>query len=182
MMSKDNTRRLQNAEGPSIRLSLPLVSLVLVIGIWTVSFFYKSPSLILSDTFRALAAHPHSPSLHIELAKELQAGNQITLMKKEIDLSANEKTPHLLSSAIEEKNVLGTQTSIIEMTEKSINSQKQILYWESVASDYPNFRDAYVQLATLSFNAGEQEKANHYIQKVLELDPNYSFPQALITN
>lgn len=103
-------------------------------------------------------------------------------MKKEIDLSINEKVPHSLLAVTEEKNVLGTQTSINEITERANNSQKQILYWESVISNYPNYRDAYVQMAILTFNAGDLQKANIYVQKAMELDPNYVFPPELIKN
>lgn len=47
-------------------------------------------------------------------------------------------------------------------------------YWEGVVRKYPDYKDAYFQLAILAYQLGEKEEAKQAITKVLELDPNDS--------
>lgn len=44
--------------------------------------------------------------------------------------------------------------------------------WESIAQEFPNFKDAYYELAVISYKLGDFEKAREYIKKALFLDPN----------
>lgn len=62
--------------------------------------------------------------------------------------------------------------------QKELDFQRQILTselktWESIAQKFPNFKDAYYQLAVLSYRLGDFEKAREYIKKALFLDPNF---------
>lgn len=45
--------------------------------------------------------------------------------------------------------------------------------WESIAQKFPNFKDAYFELAVLSYRLGYFRKAREYIKKALFLDPNF---------
>lgn len=45
-------------------------------------------------------------------------------------------------------------------------------YWKEVVSKYPDYKDAYFQLAIVSFQLGDTEQAKIAIGKVLEIDPN----------
>jgi len=62
--------------------------------------------------------------------------------------------------------------------QKEQNFQREVLTselktWESIAQEFPNFKDAYYQLAVLSYRLGDFEKAKEYVKKALFLDPNF---------
>ncbi|GEM_PF-1802716 len=50
---------------------------------------------------------------------------------------------------------------------------KQVSYWKQVISKYQNYRDGYLQLALLEYQLGNSEQAKMYVNKALELDPNF---------
>lgn len=53
------------------------------------------------------------------------------------------------------------------------NVSNQIVHWEEVAKKYPGYRDAYFTIAILSYRLGEKTQAKMYLEKALELDPNF---------
>lgn len=60
--------------------------------------------------------------------------------------------------------------------ELKLNREKiasEIKYWQQVVGKYKNYRDAYFQLSILEYKTGDKEKARDYLQRVLELDPNF---------
>ena len=44
-------------------------------------------------------------------------------------------------------------------------------YWESVAVKYPDYKDAYFQLALRLYQLGEIDRAREVIEKVVSIDP-----------
>lgn len=57
--------------------------------------------------------------------------------------------------------------------------QKKIYAWEQIASAYPNYPDGYFMVATLSYQIGDIKTAQGYLEKTLELDPNFKEAQTL---
>lgn len=49
----------------------------------------------------------------------------------------------------------------------------EINHWEKVVTNYKDYRDAYFKLAVLEYQLGESEKSKNYLNKALELDPNF---------
>ncbi len=47
-------------------------------------------------------------------------------------------------------------------------------YWEKIANENPTYRDAYLQLARIEAELGNKSKANEFIDKAREIDPNSS--------
>ena len=45
-------------------------------------------------------------------------------------------------------------------------------YWRGIVSKYPDYKDAYLQLAIVSYQLGDADEAKGAIGKVLEIDPN----------
>ncbi|HCS79238.1 TPA: hypothetical protein DIV55_05885 [Patescibacteria group bacterium] len=59
-----------------------------------------------------------------------------------------------------------TATSTQPLTE--IELLQQQLYWEQVAQQYPNYRDAWVQLYYLQLGQNQEDV---YLQQIIKLDP-----------
>jgi len=45
-------------------------------------------------------------------------------------------------------------------------------YWKEVVEKYPDYKDGYFQLAIVSYQLGDTDRAKGAIGKVLEIDPN----------
>jgi len=71
---------------------------------------------------------------------------------------------------------LGIQAG--NVIEQRMKLEKQMKLWQSVAKDYPNYRDANFQVALIAYRLGNREVESEYLAKVLEIDPNYR--QALL--
>lgn len=56
----------------------------------------------------------------------------------------------------------------------------QIDYWQQVASASPTYRDAWVKLATLYYQEEDITAAKFYMQKAIEIDPNWIVPSSLL--
>lgn len=51
--------------------------------------------------------------------------------------------------------------------------ENEISEWKRVVSLRPDYRDAYFELAVLTYRLGRLDETKQYLAKVLELDPNY---------
>lgn len=60
-----------------------------------------------------------------------------------------------------------------ELLAKREEITQKIKYLENVVLKYKDYRDGYYQLAILEYNLGNFDKAKFYLQKTLELDPNF---------
>ncbi|MEK7127842.1 MAG: hypothetical protein AAB838_03930 [Patescibacteria group bacterium] len=60
-------------------------------------------------------------------------------------------------------------------------TKANIIYWEKITTNYPNYRDGYFKLAVLNWKLFNEDKTRFFLQQVAELDPNYpplaGFPQ-----
>lgn len=48
----------------------------------------------------------------------------------------------------------------------------QIIFWEKIVAEFPNYRDAYLKLAILNYKINRLFDAKKYLDKALEIDPN----------
>ena len=51
--------------------------------------------------------------------------------------------------------------------------EQEITKWENVVRQRPNYRDAYFELAVLTYELGRLSETKYYLGKVFELDPNF---------
>jgi len=58
---------------------------------------------------------------------------------------------------------------------------KEVVYWKQVADTYSGYRDIYYRIAALQYKLGNKEESKKYIQKALELDPNFEDARVLGT-
>lgn len=67
------------------------------------------------------------------------------------------------------KNLLKKQKAEAER----VKIFSEIKFWENTVQKYKGYRDAYFKLALLEYKIGNLEKSNYYLQKTLEIDPNF---------
>ena len=62
------------------------------------------------------------------------------------------------------------------------NRQKialEIAHWKKVADQYIGYRDVYYRIAFLEYSQGNFAEAKKYVQKALEVDPNFDAGRVL---
>ena len=52
-------------------------------------------------------------------------------------------------------------------------TEEEIDFWKKMVNSYTDFRDGYFQLAVLEYRLNDFAKARSYLEKVLEIDPNF---------
>lgn len=135
-----------------------------------------------------LLRNPNDFQAHIALAEKFLENNQFEEAERILLLAQNnlqftsfrpELKPRVYNLQ-SEKTVLGEQTNekLEELWQKKYYSDpkdiKQLISaWEKIIEEKPGYRDGYLQLAYLHYKIYENEKAKEYLQKALELDPNY---------
>lgn len=100
-------------------------------------------------------AHPLEAQVHENLAQTLWNSGNRPEASSEYAIAAD------LSP------VLGVTT-----TEAAQNETNQIIYWKGVAAAHPDYRDAYIQLAALSYAQGNSTQTKMYLTTAAALDPN----------
>lgn len=121
----------------------------------------------------SLLRNPDDFQAQITLAEELLANNQFEEAEKALLLAETQ-----IYQATNQ--VLGEQTNpqLEELWQRKYYSdpediKKLIAAWEKIIEEKPNYRDGYLQLAYLHYRLYENERAKEYLEKAIELDPNY---------
>lgn len=63
---------------------------------------------------------------------------------------------------LNKKKVLGT----------SIDLDKEKFFWETVITQSPNYKDAYIEIGSIYEDQGNREKADEYFKKAIKINPN----------
>lgn len=109
-----------------------------------------------------------NPTVHEELARVYWAAGYLPEAIRELRVANS-----LPASA--EPGVLGetSATNDLEATWESepARLEKSYAYWQSVIAAKPDYRDAYLALASLAYQLGHRIRAQTYLQKAVVLDP-----------
>jgi len=143
----------------------------LVVFLFIGSFFI--PKNRFQQAKQSLLRNPNDFHAQLVLAEEFLANNQFEKAEKALLLA--ESQIYQFTS-----QVLGEQTNLQleELWQKKLYSdpeeiKKLITLWQKIIEEKPGYRDGYVQLAYLHYKIYENEKAKEYLEKAIELDPNY---------
>jgi hypothetical protein len=136
-------------------LLLALISL-------NVSLWITKP-LAYSDKLIDVFNHPFAALTHEDLAQTLWSSGARTL------------ADHELAIVTELSPVLGAST-----TEKMQREEAETIYWQQILTSHSDYRDAYVQLASLSWREGKLSRAHAYLLKAQILDPNNATVNRLV--
>jgi len=109
---------------------------------------------------KTVFALPTSLADHRALADYLWVHGSREAAKRELGI-AQELYP-------DSADVLGTTT----WEQEPARTDELIAYWKHIAVSRPDYRDAYVQLAALSYSRGELAAAKSYLDMARTLDPN----------
>jgi len=145
----------------------------LVIFLLIGSFLYPKNELQILKW--RLLQNPNDFQTHLALAEKLldnnqfQEAEQTLLVAQQIKILGDKDT-----------KILGEKTNskINELWQREYYSnpkdiKRLISAWEKIVQEKPNYRDGYLQLAILNYKIYENEKAKEYLNKALEIDPNF---------
>ncbi len=59
------------------------------------------------------------------------------------------------------------------LIQERVRIGKEIKFWQSAVDRFPNYRDAYFELALLNYQLKNFNKAQEYLNETLKLDPNF---------
>jgi tetratricopeptide (TPR) repeat protein len=149
----------------------------LIILITLTSFFLPKNEFQLIK--EKLLKFPNDFEAHLQLAEKFLASNQLEEAERALLLAQTISNPKLVISNLE-NSVLGEKTNLKldELWQRKHYSdpkdiRRLISAWEKIVQEKPNYRDGWLQLAILHYKLYENEKARQYLQKALELDPNF---------
>jgi len=136
-------------------------------------FFYPKDEIQILKI--RLLNNPYDFKSHLVLAEKLLANNQFEQAEQALLLAQNLQ----ISNSTNQK-VLGETTSsqLQKLWQKKHYAdpkdiQRLIDAWGKIVQEKPNYRDGYLQLAILNYKIYENEKAKEYLNKALEIDPNF---------
>jgi tetratricopeptide (TPR) repeat protein len=145
----------------------------LVIFLLVGYFFYPKDEIQILKI--RLLNNPYDFKSHLALVEKLLDNNQFEQAEQALLLAQNLQ----ITNSTNQK-VLGETTSsqLQELWQKKHYAdpkdiQRLIDAWGKIIQEKPNFRDGYLQLAILHYKIYENEKAKEYLNKALEIDPNY---------
>lgn len=129
---------------------------------------------------------PFSVSRYIDLASLLwQQGDKKEAHQLMISAQTLVKTQQ---TAVQGRtnNVLGQATSpadTLSQWEHEVDQlKKRYTYWQAVAMDKPDYRDAFVTLAALAYQLGNVDDARIWLTKAYTLDPNSTTIQEFLNH
>lgn len=118
-------------------------------------FLWITKPLAYSDKIFQIFTRPYDALAHENLARALwNSGARIL-------------AGHELAIVTELSPVLGAST-----TAKMQHEEAETIYWQNILANHPDYRDAYVQLAALTYGEGNLTQAHAYLLKAQILDPN----------
>ncbi|MGB9706686.1 MAG: tetratricopeptide repeat protein [Microgenomates group bacterium] len=159
-LAKPRSARFYRATKKFGSLGVVILIALSVLG----SFFLPKNQFQLAK--ERLIKNPNDFEAHLVLAEEFLKNNQFEEAEKELKLAQANPQSVIRNQKIDE---LWRQKHYSDP--KDI--RQLITAWEKIVEEKPNYRDGYLQLAYLHYKIFESKKAKEYLEKALNLDPNY---------
>ena len=159
-----------------------LAGVVAILTATLVSFFLPKDEFQLLK--ERLIRNPNNFEANLQMAEKFLENNQLEEAEKVLRLAQQHLrgggAPPSAGRHLGGEMILGEQanTKLNELWQQKYYSDPEdirrlIAAWEKIIEEKPNYRDGYLQLAILHYKLYENEKAKEYLQKALDLDPNY---------
>lgn len=154
-------------------------ALVSIISLNALMVLQSSP--LQNSTKTGMTSQPDSASRHITLAQKYWSFGQPKLAHQELTIAQE----IYISQKNNSKNVLGMTTeplALYEQWEKETGQNTAAFdFWKTIVNAKPNYRDGYLQLASISYELGNYTEAEKYVDDALNLDPNSTTAHELKT-
>jgi len=120
----------------------------------------------LSKAKRTVLSSPFNSKAHLGLAKVyLEAGN-LEGAEKELSLSEG-------LTSTNSQDLKSAKEALEKAKERPKKIRQEIEFWQEIIKEKQDYRDAYFQLAVLNYQIYQKGPAVKYLQKTLNLDPNF---------
>ena len=113
--------------------------------------------------------NPFVSQTHTMLAQALWEKRMIPRARQEL----------VLADALQ-PSVLGASTTrdlLNQWDREPERLRRQYQFWQNIVTERPDYRDAYMMLASLAYELSRTSDARMYIRKALRLDPNFRTAQ-----
>ncbi len=153
--------------------NMPVSFLLIVILLISVllSLFHNETSVI-SEALKRAQITPFDKKSHYDLAQLYYNEGKTQRALNELDIAETLTGSNFPNS----KDVLAESNEIVFLRSKILEEPKKIAqkleYWQKIIQQYPNYRDAWVQLYYLNKEVNSADAEKH-LKKIEELDPNY---------
>lgn len=87
----------------------------------------------------------------------------------------------LIAVALQSVELRGNMLQANGVAQDRQKLEQEVVYWKQIADTYSGYRDIYYRIATLQYKLGNKEESKKYLQKALELDPNFEEARVLGT-
>lgn len=115
---------------------------------------------------REVLRFPFDPRTHANLAQVyLEIGN---LEAAEKEFSLAKSLAGILSADLRR-----VEETLESTKEKPKKIREEIDFWEKITEEKPDYRDAYLKLAVLNYQIGQNDETKKYLQKIFALDPHF---------
>lgn len=136
----------------------------------SLNFYAKT---LFSASFEPLTieamVHPSSARAHFALAQRFWSMGFLTRAKSELRVAQE-------LSQIAGSGVLGISTNpttlLTEWESEPTRRQAAYQFWQRAVQEKSDYRDGYMQLASLAYELGRIDVAKQYVSKGEDLDPN----------
>jgi tetratricopeptide (TPR) repeat protein len=132
-----------------------------------------------------LLADPFNFDYHLSLAEKFLENHQFKEAEKTLLLAQQIADNRLLEGNFKKESLKEEKLLSLEKLWQIKNLadpkdiQKLIISWEKIIASKPDYRDGYLQLAFLNHKIFQKEKALLYVNKALEIDPNFEVSRRL---
>ncbi len=161
----------------SASLLVPLERLTffsLIVGLFAINLYAQAnlPST-LRETITTVLRTPNSAQNHEALAEAYRRSGLVEAGKRELLIAQS------LGKDQKGVDVLGIATQMKRWEEEPQRVEADYRFWQRVADEKPNYRDAYVTLVRLAYARGEFTQAKDYLARAHGLDPDNAMIEKL---
>ena len=133
---------------------------ILLVAISFLSLFRQQDDFL--SLQKEATLNPHNFPLYLQMAQELLENNQFKKAGNVLSIIGSDSGSVQLKSLWLKKHLSDPH-----------DVSKLITDWEQIVSDKPTYRDGYLQLAYLNMRIKQDKEAKEFLNKALNIDPNY---------
>lgn len=153
------------------RLFLATLWLTLLLFIGINTYFVVNPEQsVMRNQAVSFLKNQYNVGSHIEKAKILWNAGDNASAQREISLAETlihkQKTSTVLGLSSTPNNLLKSWQA------ERVKTQKLVEYWLNITEQKPDYRDAYLHLAVLTYALGQENEAIKHLNTAKSLDPN----------